>query len=93
VPEAVKDERLQALQALLRDQQAAFNTACLGLGLPVLFTHPGRHPGQVGGRTPYLQPVHMAGSRDLIGTEALVRIGVANPNSLSGSLIQESACA
>ena len=89
VPEDVKDRRLQALQALLREQQAQFNTDCLGLTLPVLFTHPGRHPGQMGGRTPFLQPVHLDGSAELIGTEAMVTITTANPNSLSGHLIQE----
>ena len=61
VPEAEKDQRLYALQALLREQQARFNAGCVGLTLPVLFTGPGRHAGQIAGRSPFLQPVHMAG--------------------------------
>ena len=69
VPEADKDRRLQALQALLRDQQTDFNAGCVGLDLPVLFTGPGRHPGQIAGRSPFLQPVHLTGNADLIGTE------------------------
>ncbi len=89
VPEAEKDRRLQALQAVLRSAQARFNQACVGRSLPVLFTGPGRHPGQVAGRSPYLQPVHLTGSADLIGAEALVRIDAALPNSLSGSLAKE----
>jgi tRNA-2-methylthio-N6-dimethylallyladenosine synthase len=89
IPEADKDRRLQALQALLRDQQASFGAACVGLDLPVLFTGPGRHPGQIAGRSPFLQPVHLTGSANLIGTESMVRIVAAHPNSLAGTLVQE----
>ena len=53
VSENEKDRRLQALQTLLREQQAKFNAACVGLELPVLFTGFGRHPGQVTGRSPF----------------------------------------
>jgi tRNA-2-methylthio-N6-dimethylallyladenosine synthase len=89
VAEADKDRRLQALQALLRDQQAAFNAGCVGLDLPVLFTGPGRHPGQIAGRSPFLQPVHLNESVNLIGTESMVRIVANHPNSLAGTLVQE----
>jgi tRNA-2-methylthio-N6-dimethylallyladenosine synthase len=89
VTEAEKDRRLQALQALLRQQQAAFNAGCVGQTLPILFTGTGRHPGQIAGRSPYLQPVHTTGPASLIGTEVPVRIDAALPNSLSGNLIQE----
>jgi tRNA-2-methylthio-N6-dimethylallyladenosine synthase len=85
--------RLLELQALLRAQQAAFNSACAGLVLPVLVTGPGRHPGQVGGRSPYLQPVHLAGAAGLIGRVVPVRITDAHPNSLSGIFAEERACA
>jgi tRNA-2-methylthio-N6-dimethylallyladenosine synthase len=85
VPEAEKDARLQVLQALLREQQAAFNRACVGLTLPVLFTGHGRHPGQVAGRSPFLQPVHLTGPAWLIGTVGPVTIEAALPNSLSGT--------
>jgi tRNA-2-methylthio-N6-dimethylallyladenosine synthase len=89
VPEADKDRRLQALQALLRDQQVKFAAGCVGLDLPVLFTGLGRHPGQIAGRSPFLQPVHLSGSANLIGTESLVRIVDNQPNSLAGTLVQE----
>ena len=89
VPGAVKDARLQELQALLREQQAAFNRRSAGLILPVLFTGPGRHPGQLAGRSPYLQPVHVSAPLALIGTEAPVRIVNGNPNSLSATLETE----
>jgi tRNA-2-methylthio-N6-dimethylallyladenosine synthase len=89
VPEADKDRRLQALQALLREQQAGFARACVGLTLPVLFTGPGRHPGQIAGRSPFLHPVHLPGHAGLIGNESMVRIVAAHPNSLAGTLVQE----
>jgi tRNA-2-methylthio-N6-dimethylallyladenosine synthase len=95
VPEAEKDRRLQALQELLRAQQAAFNRSCIGLTLPVLITGPGRHPGQIAGRSPYLQPVHLTGPAELAGQEIMVRIDAAHPNSLSaiGPTPEEKACA
>ncbi len=89
VPEVEKDRRLQALQAELRAQQQAFNAACAGRTMKVLFTGPGRHPGQIAGRSQYLQPVHALGPVSLIGMEVPVRIQAAFPNSLSGTLMQE----
>ena len=89
VPEAEKDRRLRALQALLRQQQARFNTACLDTTMAVLFTGPGRHPGQVAGRSSYLQPIHITGPIGLVGEERAVRIRDVHPNSLSGTLVQE----
>ncbi len=89
IAENVKDRRLRALQGLLREQQARFSAGCVGLDMAVLFTGPGRHPNQVVGRSPYLQPVHLAGGAELIGTEAIVRIVACHPNSLAGTLIQE----
>ena len=97
VPEAEKDARLQALQALLREQQAAFNRATAGLTVPVLVTGRGRHPGQMAGRSPWLQPVHFDAPETLTGTEVPVKIATGNPNSLSGILVtartRELACA
>jgi tRNA-2-methylthio-N6-dimethylallyladenosine synthase len=83
VPPEIADARLQELQALLRRQQDAFNADCAGRSFDVLFTGLGRHPGQVAGRSPYLQPVHMTGPASLIGTQARVKIARAFPNSLS----------
>jgi tRNA-2-methylthio-N6-dimethylallyladenosine synthase len=93
VPEAEKDRRLAELQALLRAQQVRFNAGCVGSSLPVLFTGPGRHPGQVAGRSPFLQPVHAAGPATAIGREITVQIVAALPNSLSASFTQERATA
>jgi tRNA-2-methylthio-N6-dimethylallyladenosine synthase len=86
IDEAVKTERLARLQALIEAQQRAFNRAQVGQALPVLFERPGRHPGQVIGRSPYLQSVHCPGDAGLIGQIATVRVLDAGHNSLSGRL-------
>jgi len=86
VAEAEKDDRLQRLQALLAEQQAAFSASCVGRTLPVLFEKPGRHDGQVIGRSPYLQGVHVTAPQSLIGKIAPVTIARAERNSLAGAL-------
>jgi tRNA-2-methylthio-N6-dimethylallyladenosine synthase len=91
VEEAVKDERLACLLALLERQQRAFNAAQIGRTLPVLFERPGRHPGQILGRSPYLQAVHADGPAELIGRIAPVKIAAAAINSLTGLLELEPA--
>ena len=88
VPEAVKQERLIALQQLLSAQQSSFNHATVGSELPVLFERKGRQTGQVTGRSPYLQSVHVKADDALIGTIAVCRIVSAAPASLEGSLIK-----
>jgi tRNA-2-methylthio-N6-dimethylallyladenosine synthase len=93
VDEAVKDTRLQALQAQLRDDTQKFNAGCVGLTVDVLMTGPGRHTGQMAGRSPWLQPVHLVGPASLAGQVVPVRIVAAHPNSLSGEIFQERACA
>ncbi|MFT9044376.1 tRNA (N6-isopentenyl adenosine(37)-C2)-methylthiotransferase MiaB [Acetobacter orientalis] len=90
VPEHVKDTRLQALQALLREQQDEFNATLVGKTFPVLFTGEGRKPGQITGRSPWLQPVHVLGPRHLIGQELSVKITERLTNSLSGELVEET---
>jgi len=86
VPEAVKAERLAALQALLAEQQRRFNAAALGREMAVLFEKRGRHKGQLAGRSPYLQAVHAEAPEALIGTVAPVRITALLPNSLTGEI-------
>jgi tRNA-2-methylthio-N6-dimethylallyladenosine synthase len=86
VPDEVKAERLQRLQALLAEQQAGFNAATVGRTLPVLFEREGRHPGQVLGRSPYLQAVHAEGPERLIGQIVPVRITGAGRNSLGAAV-------
>ncbi|MCW5724567.1 MAG: tRNA (N6-isopentenyl adenosine(37)-C2)-methylthiotransferase MiaB [Maricaulaceae bacterium] len=86
VPEDVKSERLAALQALLDDQQRAFNDSCVGRTLPVLFERPGKRAGQLGGRSPYLQAVHCDAPAALTGRIATVRVIAASKNALAGEL-------
>ena len=84
VPEAEKDARLQALQKLVTAQQTAFNRQMVGRTLPVLLEKPGRDPGQLVGKSPYLQPVHVSGGPHLIGMIVDAHITGVGSNSLSG---------
>ncbi len=87
VAEDVKAARLDALQRLLLSQQYAFDDSRIGKLLPVLFEKPARDAGQLMGRTPYLQPVHVAADTALIGTVAQVKIARRTANSLHGALV------
>jgi tRNA-2-methylthio-N6-dimethylallyladenosine synthase len=84
VPEDVKAARLDALQKLLLQQQYAFDDFQIGKTLPVLFEKPARGKGQLMGRTPYLQPVHVHAGAQMIGRVAHVRIERRTANSLHG---------
>ncbi len=70
-------------------QQRAFNEACIGRVLPVLFEKPGRHQGQLVGRSPYLQSVHAEAPAARIGEIVPVLIRAAQPNSLAGTVTAE----
>jgi len=91
VEDDVASARLHALQALILAQQTAFNRATIGRTLAVLVEKPGRHPGQVTGKSPYLQPVHFDASPALVGDIVAVRIEGQIANSLSGRLIGHGA--
>ena len=91
VAEEVKAERLSRLQALLEAQQVAFNAAQVGRTVDVLFERPGRHPGQVLGRSPHLQAVHADGPAELIGRIVPVRIAAAARMSLAAEVAMEVA--
>jgi tRNA-2-methylthio-N6-dimethylallyladenosine synthase len=91
VKEAEKDRRLQEIQALLRDQQDAFNRSRVGMRCDILFTGAGRHPGQVAGRSPWLQPVHAEGPAALVGQVRTCLVTAAHPNSLAVRLEETSA--
>jgi tRNA-2-methylthio-N6-dimethylallyladenosine synthase len=93
IPADVKDARLQALNALLLEQQEMFKQGCNGGTMDVLFEKPGRQAGQAVGRSPYLQSVHVEGAGHMIGTLHRVRIDGIYPNSLKGSLVREKALA
>ena len=82
VDEAVKDERLQRLQALVMQQQHAFVASRVGREMDVLIDKPGRKAGQIVGRSPWLQPVIVDETAGEIGDIIRVRITKAGPNSL-----------
>ncbi|CDZ62170.1 tRNA (N6-isopentenyl adenosine(37)-C2)-methylthiotransferase MiaB [Neorhizobium galegae] len=91
VPEEVKAERLERLQALLLKQQAEFAKSCVGKVIDLLLEKPGRMPGQIIGRSPWLQSVNVDAKTSQIGDIIQVRISGTGPNSLfadpAGSLI------
>jgi tRNA-2-methylthio-N6-dimethylallyladenosine synthase len=91
VNEAVKSDRLQQLQQAIDRSQTAFNRGCVGRTLSVLFERPGRHRGQIVGRSPYLQPVQIDAPASLIGTIADVTITEMASNSLFGALAQDAS--
>ena len=93
VAETLRDERLARLQALIREQQDATNAASIGATMPVLFTGRGRKPGQLSGRSPFLQAVHAIAPDRLIGSEVPVTIEAMLTNSLTATLLRERACA
>jgi len=88
VPEDVQDARLRRLQDVLNRQQMDFNRAAIGRVLPVLLEKPGRHPGQLVGRSPYLQAVHTQAQSSEIGRVVDLRIDGLGHFSLSGASIE-----
>ena len=86
ISEAVRGERLARLQALLDAQARAFNACTLERTLPVLLERPGRHAGQLVGRSPYLQAVHVEAPDDLMGRVVSVTITACHRHSLAGRL-------
>ena len=84
VAEPEKDDRLARLQSLLEEQKQSFNRAQKGKNMPVLFEKQGRHEGQLIGRSPYLQSVHVEAPKSMIGSIEKVRIQDVTPNALAG---------
>jgi len=93
LPEEVKAERLARLQAAIADGQRRFNEACIGRTMPVLFDRPGRRPGQLVGRSPYMHAVHAEVPGHLVGRILDVVIDSAHPNSLGGHLADPAEAA
>ena len=88
VEDAVKDERLQRLQAILNRQQRAAQESMVGHTVSVLFERPGRLPGQVMGKSEYLHAVHVADGQAGVGEIRSVRVNASGSNSLSGEVSQ-----
>ena len=91
VEEAAKAERLRRLQDLLVEQQLAYNRGFVGGTVEVLLDRRGAHPGQLIGRSPYMQAVHVAAPAELFGTVVPVHVLSAHANSLAGALVDNGA--
>ncbi|PJI85086.1 tRNA-i(6)A37 thiotransferase enzyme MiaB [Yoonia maricola] len=87
LPEDVMNERLQRLQALLREQQQATQASMVGREVKVLFEKAGREPGQVIGKSEYLHAVYADAPADIIGQVRRVKVVQDSPNSLKGELL------
>jgi tRNA-2-methylthio-N6-dimethylallyladenosine synthase len=87
IPEKVKDERVQRIQSLLFDQHTAFNQGCVGQAVDVLFDGHGRTPGQLHGRTPYNQAIHVMADSSHFGKIVPVRVTGATATSLTGDVL------
>lgn len=91
IPEAVKDERLARLQALLNAQTSDFAAGLFGQTFEVLFERPGRYAGQLIGRSPHLQAVHVLAPDHAVGDFARVRVVQAKPRGVSAEIVSERA--
>ncbi len=83
----IMDERLQRLQAVINTQQNRFNDRFVDLEMPILLERKGRKVGQLIGKSPWLQSVHIADDAAQIGDMIAVRIESVGPNSLAGKPI------
>ena len=93
VPEDEKADRLARLQALLNEHQLEFNQASVGKTVPVLFERHGKHPGQLVGRSPWMQAVHVLAPDHGIGDLVQCTLLSAGANSLEGGLADRLAAA
>ena len=91
IPEPVKDERLAALQTIIARGALAFNRATEGRRCDVLLDRPGRRPGQLIGKSPWLQSVFVEAPGAAIGDFVTVTLGNAQPNSVEGFVDQRLA--
>jgi tRNA-2-methylthio-N6-dimethylallyladenosine synthase len=91
VPQEEKSDRLQRLQAVVTRNQRSFNAGFAGRTIDVLLEKPGRLPGQIVGRSPYLQAVHVMAPAELIGSAKRVIVTEIGSNSLFGTLADHTS--
>ena len=91
LPDAVKEKRLAVLQAVIAQQAHLFNRDCVGNEFPVLLERRGRRPGQLLGRSPYMQPVFVTAPAALLNSVQPLRVVEAHANSLAAVLLGEHA--
>ena len=88
IPRDVMNERLYRLQARIEHHRQAFNAAMVGRTVDVLLERPGRYPGQLAGKSPYLQAVQIESETNQIGDIVRVMIERTSTNSLFGRLAE-----
>lgn len=88
VPENIKDQRLQEVQALLNELQRSFNQSCVGKEMILLLERAGKHEGQLIGRSPYMQSVHLIAPSHLLGQRLKVKITGYGNNSLTAEMLE-----
>ncbi len=93
VPEEVKSDRLQRLQALLQEKSLAFNAGTVGRACDILIERRGRQPGQWIGKSPWLQSVVVTDPTLTVGDIVSVEIVGAGPNSVEGRMLQMKTAA
>ncbi len=91
IPKPVMDERLQRLQAALNETQHQFNLASVGRRTTVLIERAGKLPGQMLGKSPWLQSVHVINPTLTVGSLVDVDLMAAGPNSLTGETVLPTA--
>jgi tRNA-2-methylthio-N6-dimethylallyladenosine synthase len=89
IPFEVMDARLQRLQSAINAGQSAFNAASVGRRTEILLERKGKLPGQLIGKSPWLQSVHVISPEAAIGDMVIVDLMSAGPNSLKGVLVQK----
>lgn len=89
VPDAVKAARLERLQTLISAQSIDFNKKFIKKSVPVLFDRTGRRPGQIHGRTPWNQAIHVCAPESLCGRIGQVRVTDAFAMSLEGEILRD----
>jgi tRNA-2-methylthio-N6-dimethylallyladenosine synthase len=90
IPREIMDDRLQRLQARINAHQLAFNRSKVGEQAEVLIERKGKLPGQMIGRSPWLQSVHVetaAEPGDIVNATLIA----AGPNSMTGAERQQVA--
>lgn len=90
---SVMDERLYRLQALVEQHRQEFNRAMVGRTVEVLLERTGRHPGQLAGKTPYMQAVQIESTTLRVGDRVMVEIERAGSNSLFGRAVEQPGLA
>jgi tRNA-2-methylthio-N6-dimethylallyladenosine synthase len=90
IPREIMDERLQRLQDRINHHRLAFNRATVGTDTQVLVERAGRRDGQMIGRSPWLQSVHVD-SGAAPGELLDVTLVAAGPNGMTGTACRKAA--